>query len=173
AMAGHGHALYDSLTHVPLVLRPPGGLDEARRVDALASHVDLLPTFADLLGLDLRQPQEDRYSLAPWLGSEAPDSERPYALLGANHIGQAQRGLRSARHKLILHDDPRLRPELFDLEQDPREQQNLAPNAPTLRDEMTEVLELAYGVLQRAEPGEAVELDAETREQLRALGYLD
>ncbi|MEM1179078.1 MAG: sulfatase, partial [Acidobacteriota bacterium] len=112
---GHGHALYESLMHVPLILRPPGGLTESRRVDALASHVDLLSTFADLLRLDLRQPTVDRYSLAPWLSAEPPENTRPFALLGANHIGKPQRGLQSARHKLIVYDDPRLRTQLFDL----------------------------------------------------------
>ncbi|MEM6796515.1 MAG: sulfatase-like hydrolase/transferase, partial [Acidobacteriota bacterium] len=185
---GHGHALFSELVRVPLLIRPPGGREAELRSAVLASHVDLLRTLEDLMGVDLPLRELDRYSLAPLLaaapsasaagGSTAggpeppPPLARPYALIGANHSGPQQRALRSSRHKLIEYEEDRLPPQLFDLELDPAERRNLIDRDSQRAEEMEEILGVAWGSLDRME-GEAVELDAETREQLRALGYVD
>src|SRR5260221_14168776 len=60
-------------------------------------------------------------------------------------------------------------PELYDLAQDPREERNLAASRPREMDEMRALLERLRagdrGVERKTE-------DAETRERLKALGYL-
>ena len=55
-MLGHhglffkGAHMYDDMTRIPLVVRPPGGLGSVRLCDALVSHVDLVPTIAAWAG---------------------------------------------------------------------------------------------------------------------------
>jgi arylsulfatase A-like enzyme len=44
-------SLYDCLVRVPLIARWPGHVDENRRDARFASHVDLMPTFAEAAGV--------------------------------------------------------------------------------------------------------------------------
>ena len=64
---GKGTA-YDHDVRVPLVIVPPGGLDEPRTVTEIVQNVDLAPTFADIAGAPLLLPT-DGMSLLPWLGA--------------------------------------------------------------------------------------------------------
>lgn len=68
----HGYTLYDSVTRVPLVMRHPS-LPAGAVVSALSSHVDVLPTVLDLLGLD--GPLGAGSSLVPRVrGEPGPDA---------------------------------------------------------------------------------------------------
>ena len=59
-----GHReVYDECIHVPLIMRPPGGLSQPRRVQGLAEHTDLMPTLLDLAGLDREGLACDGHSL--------------------------------------------------------------------------------------------------------------
>jgi arylsulfatase A-like enzyme len=58
---------FDTAYHVPLIVRAPGV--DARVVDVMSEHVDVLPTIADLLGASV-PVQCDGRSLAPWLRGE-------------------------------------------------------------------------------------------------------
>ena len=51
---GHGHALYDELLRIPLLIRPPGGLGENRIVETLFSQIDLAETLAEIVHLPPR-----------------------------------------------------------------------------------------------------------------------
>lgn len=170
---GHGHAVYETLVRVPLWIHPPGGLEEERRISALVSHVDLVPTIAELLrrqtNLDLPFPSDDRVDLL------SPDITGRDGVVSAWLQHQpAQRALVGRQLKLIDYDDGRA--ELYDLESDPRELHDLSAERPdAVRDGRT-LLEAHWlrigasdGVV---EEGEAVELDEETRKRLEALGYL-
>jgi arylsulfatase A-like enzyme len=189
---GHGHALYEELLHVPLVIRPPGGLTEDREVAALTSHVDLLATVGDLLDLDLRPAaarlgeggEKERVSLAPWL-APAPPAEpaepaepagqiriREHALAGANQIGPQQRALRHGDRKLIRYYRGDRPDELYDLAADPGERQNLAEQEPEDRERLRLRLEEAWERLGEPPVTDAARYDAETRQRLKALGYI-
>ncbi len=118
----HGIFLYDSTTHVPLIMKLPGDGDAGRVVDSQVRTTDILPTVLDLLharalaGLDGE-------SLQPYLrGTEASGrsafGETDYPL----HFGWAPlRSIRANGYKLI--EAPR--PEFYDLHRDSGEQQNL------------------------------------------------
>ncbi len=47
----HGGLPYDELLHIPLVIRPPGGLAAHRDVATPIQHVDVLPTLLGLVGV--------------------------------------------------------------------------------------------------------------------------
>ena len=171
----HGFALYGELVRVPLVIRPAGGLASDRHVDALASHVDLFDTIADLLGLDLPRIGRDRISLAPWLTPTPPEldsaARRVQAVMSDNRHGPPQRALRTWSHKLIDYQGQRPQ-ELYDIVADPGESHDLekvgAEYESLVRD-----LEAIWSVLEQAPEAAAPSLDAETRRRLRALGYVE
>lgn len=171
---GHGHVLYDPVVRVPLVIRPPGGLEQPRELDQLVHQVDLHDTVLDLLGLDAQRIGKDRRSLAPWLRhSGAPSDAQPrtWALLSHNHHGPPQRALRTVRYKLITWPGGERGPELYDLLRDPLEVDNVASREPQLTDALRAQLEERFAALETAADSGNVPLDPQTRRQLEALGY--
>ena len=63
---GHG-SLGEPIAHVPLVVRPPGGVRGGRRVSDRVQLVDLAPTFLELTGLSPEGRGLHGRSLAPLL----------------------------------------------------------------------------------------------------------
>src|SRR5438067_10156309 len=65
----HGIYLYDSTTHVPLVMKVPGRSNAAKVVDAQVRTTDILPTVLDLLHVPVPE-QLDGESLKPYFDGE-------------------------------------------------------------------------------------------------------
>jgi arylsulfatase A-like enzyme len=121
----HGIFLYDSTTHVPLILKLPGQAPLKKLVEAQVRTTDILPTALDIVGMP--PEQFDGESLKPlWTGTTTADrtviGETDYPL----RFGWAPlKSLREDGLKFI--DAPR--PELYNLQTDPRElQNNYTPN---------------------------------------------
>lgn len=117
----HGIFLYDSTTHVPLIVKLPGRQAAGREVAAQVRTTDILPTVLDVLGLPVLE-QTDGASLKPYFASAETASrsafgETDYPL----HFGWAPlRSVRDANFKYI--EAPR--PEFYDLHSDPGELHN-------------------------------------------------
>jgi choline-sulfatase len=120
----HGIFLYDSTTHVPLILKLPSAgsaSGKVRVVDAQVRTIDVLPTVLDLLGAAV-PAQLDGESMKPYFtGAEVNPrvafGETDYPL----RFGWAPlRSVRSEGFKLI--EAPR--PELYDLHADAAELDN-------------------------------------------------
>jgi arylsulfatase A-like enzyme len=119
--------MYEESLRTPLIVRGPGVARGA--VDEhLVQNVDLAPTLLDLAGV--RVPDDlHGASLVPLLrGSDPPDWRASIYYQYVEHPGVGnvprQRGVRTARHKLI-HYYQLDEWELFDLEADPREISNI------------------------------------------------
>lgn len=61
----HGHSLMPEVTGVPLLIRPPGGLDSGVRDDRAVTLLDLLPSLGETLGWPLPAPLPGRPALVP------------------------------------------------------------------------------------------------------------
>lgn len=76
----HGHAPYEELLHVPLILKLPGNQLAGRRVDALTSVLDIFPTLlecSDSVDLSTRPTHLQGCSQFPFLaGYKRPRSSR-------------------------------------------------------------------------------------------------
>ncbi len=170
----HGFFVYESSTHVPFVIRAPfAGLRGGRRVADPVREVDLMPTLLDLLGVAWPNGLSGT-SLTPLMtGGRATLDLESYAeaMYPLHHYGWSElKSLRSGRFKLI--DAPR--PELYDLEQDPREQVNVFAERRSLGDTMIKELRaLEQGFERTRSPQSApVDVDPEVRARLAALGYV-
>ncbi len=168
----HGRTLFQEQLRVPLIVRLPGGVAGGRRIDEPARQIDLLPTLLDYLGAAAPPGVQGR-SLRQWLaGGRAPASEPvpSFALLDLD-----RQGLHSVRirdRKLLHHQNPSGQAvfQLYDLERDPAETRNLVYEEGVWASYLLSLLESTR--LWRPLAAPQVELDAELRATLRALGYL-
>jgi len=168
----HGFFVYNSVTHVPFVIRAPFSLTGHRRVADPVRSVDVLPTVLDLLGAP-PAPGISGVSLVPLMTGAKPElgldaySEAMYPL---HHYGWSDlHALRSGRYKVI--DAPR--PELYDVERDPNETANLFSDRRPLGDRMISQLRtIEGGFTKSAAAMPAADVDPEARERLAALGYV-
>jgi arylsulfatase A-like enzyme/Tfp pilus assembly protein PilF len=160
----HGVFLYKESLHVPLILRLPGGAGAGTRVAGPIAQADLAPTLLELAGLD--PSGTDGRSLRADLATGKAPPQRVYSetLYPRYHLGWSDLYAASeARFRLIRAP----RPELYDLERDPREKVNLAPERPQAVASMNEWLARVRGSVTAPEA-----VDADTREKLAALGYV-
>ena len=164
--ATHGIFAYETTLHVPLIVHAPKILSP-RVIKDRVRHVDILPTILDALGLDRPGDLPGR-SLLPLANGQSMTPESSYfeAMSSALNRGWAPlAGLVRNQYKLI--DLPI--PELFDLDSDPHETRNLAAKAPRQFEEISEQLTRVRAADRGlARQGET----ADTRERLRALGYI-
>ncbi len=117
---GHGARIYEENVRVPLLIWSPALFPGGGRVAGIGSHVDVMPTIAHLLGV----------SPAPsWEGRSLFESGRaPRAYFYAANDDYLL-GVREESWKYI-YNVTRGRDELYDLENDPREQRNVAAEHP-------------------------------------------
>ena len=164
--ATHGIFAYEATLRVPLVFHAPALL-RPRAVGERVRHVDVLPTVLDALSLPVPEGLAGRSLLAAANGQALePAASYFEAMSSALNRGWAPlSGLARDRYKLI--DLPI--PELYDLDADPGETRNLAASEPqrleVLRGQLGRAREADRGLTRQEESGE-------TRERLRALGYL-
>jgi arylsulfatase A-like enzyme/Tfp pilus assembly protein PilF len=155
----HGFFVYQSTLRIPFLLAGPGVPAERRKGPARTA--DLLPTLLGRLGLVIPVGLDGSDLLAGAQPREAYAETHYPVTFGWSPL----RSFRIGGFKLI--DAPR--PELFNLQVDPREEQDLA----TQRPEEVERLRLAIRALrERGRPPSAATLDSAAEERLRALGYV-
>jgi arylsulfatase A-like enzyme len=176
----HGHALYDNLLLVPLVVHDPTRRYPVTEVRAQVQTLDVLPTVAALLGVPIDGAVEGR-SLVPLMEGGSMD-EHP-AVAGWTAAGPQRLGLRFRGFKYAevvgpgpperpLSPSPPLR-ELYDLAHDPRERENLFLRRPPLAAEMQRILAGEREAWRRVGQIPAAEgVDEKLQERLRALGYI-
>jgi arylsulfatase A-like enzyme len=101
--------------------------------------------------------------------------KKKYPDFDTAQIDRRMRMLRTRSHKLIWYDDGQT--EVYDLRSDPEELENIADREPELRDQLVARLEAWAESLGApappATPTRAEMTDPQTREQLRALGYIE
>jgi len=120
---------YEESMRTPLIIRHPYG-KKGIRVEEMAMNIDLAPTLLMLSRIPIPKEMQGR-SLVPFLAGKKPESWRDcvyyryYDSRGYN-IPQHQ-AVRTRTHKLIYFPLTG-RYELFDLQKDPHEMNNLAEN---------------------------------------------
>jgi arylsulfatase len=164
---GHCRGVWDTLTHVPLVMkfpRPAGG----GRTDAPVQLVDVVPTVLDELGIDAAAVPFDGISLRPMLSGGDPAMARGYAFSDQSRYRAADDG----RWHFIL-DGVESKVTLYDVRADPLEQDDLFTQSHPEGERLGAVLD---GWLKESGQwvrfDEALAASKAKEEELRALGYL-
>jgi arylsulfatase A-like enzyme len=184
----HGYTLYDEQIHVPLILIPPAG-GPGRVIADDVRLVDLAPTIFEMSGIREVPPLEGD-SLTGFISGGTDDSEGDRTVYSSASAAVGLYTLRTGKWKYIFA--PRTRHlwgmgqglgrtrelhYLFDLENDPGEKVNLASSRQITRKGLqTRLLEWidSQSRLNEAseDQGGMPELDEETRQRLRDLGYM-
>ena len=162
----HGLFVYNATLTVPWIVAGPG-IAAGRVPDTVARGIDVLPTLLEYSGLPIPPSIEGR-SLRPALEGREMSDAPAYAetLYPEREFGWAPlHALRTAHFKFI--EAPR--PELYDLTADANETTNRLGKQGAQAEELRHKLALA---LSRPAPAAAAQVDSETAERLKALGYV-
>jgi choline-sulfatase len=166
--SGHGIFIYQNVIRVPLIVRIAGV--SPRRMPEVARLVDIMPTVLELVAAP--PTATDGVSLVDGMtGAEGLLDLQAYSeSLYPERFGWSRlRSLRAGRLKLI--EAPR--PELYDLQTDPDEQNNIYAERPAIAAVMSRRLSaLTVQDAFRDDVDDPVRPGPETIERLAALGYV-
>lgn len=173
-LIGHVEQLYDTLTHVPLIISYPKSIPKGKRIPYTVRHIDITPTILEYSGLtssefkgrSLRQMIE---------GNE--NSDRPVMSMTFNP--EAEHNLVSLvkdGFKIIknVQDDSL---ELYNLAKDPKELNDISMKNVFKLNRMERALEKCMdseGYAESFDPSAAktIPMNEEQIEKLRGLGYV-
>lgn len=168
---GHGFRLYEPEVQVPMLVKLPGGQRKGR-IDRPVHHVDVMPTVLQLLDL----PPSAQMHGVSLLSSTSRDlfvQQNVFLALASVFpwCNRAQWAVYRDHLKYIEYSNGDQ--ELYDFAQDPGERNNLASSRPrdvhALQQALQQWKEQTRSPIPPAPPSE---LDPETAEQLRDLGYV-
>jgi arylsulfatase A-like enzyme len=136
--------LYEGGIRVPFIARWPGKVAAGSGSDHIGAFWDMMPTFAQLAGAKVPR-NIDGISIAPTLlGDDHPQAQHKY-LYWEFHAwrGDSIQAVRAGKYKAVRHvSDGKL--ELFDLETDPYEENNITENMPSVAKKMASFINKAH-----------------------------
>jgi arylsulfatase len=177
----HGRFPYEESTQVPLVIHHPKLAPAV--IQEPVALLDLVPTVLDFLDLPALATAEGQ-SVLPWLEQGQAVGPVRDVFTESGYKGRFTVAMRRGPWKLIHIADEDLRAELtgaeyelYHVENDPAEQNNLFDSAPPILEQLKETLDLevrrrhaAKGARQRPPPKK---LRPELESMLEQLGYVD
>ena len=181
----HGEYLYDATLRIPLIVKLPRGRAAGRRVAAAASILDVAPTVlaaagagdpTALDGQDLSAHLDGSWTRRPVLFAQSGQSffpENPRREVAG--LAGYWTGIREGRFKLVRiprrgGDDY----ELYDLEADPAETENLYRSGDPRTERLIRSLDAWRSRLLESRGGEPAPAPGRPElERLRALGYVN
>ena len=160
-MAWHSHTLYDELLRVPLIIKYPNQNLSGKRVSTQTRSIDILPTILEVLNLKMKAGFQGRSLLDLTMGKD--DGFDLYAISQKDRLGSLPTSARTQDWKLYKQA-------LFDLAKDPLEKKDVAAENLEIKTKLRSVIDESKKL---DEPGskEKVEIEDESVEQLKTLGY--
>jgi len=165
---GHSYHVYDFLTRVPFVLAGPG-IPEGERVSEQVRQIDIFPTILSATALEVP---------AQTTGQDLLDGHiehRPAHVRAAGACDDRTRWLDGVRYDGLKYVTGRQREltQLFDLESDPEELNNVVKEYPETAERLATLVD-EHIAKERRQLGSTVSESADERmkERLEELGYL-
>jgi arylsulfatase A-like enzyme len=162
---------YEPCVRIPLILRLPGGAHAGRVVDEPATLVDLAPTFAEVAGIEHSGPYQG-VSLLTLM--EGATNRAIYLDGGAEQALLQVMSVVRWPYKLLQRENGE---ELYRLDVDPGERNDLAAIEPELIQQLKELLTKQHAENARLAAAlggrDDVEKSAEDLQALKAIGYLE
>ena len=167
----HSFFIYQSTVRVPLIVKAPGGA-VGQQVDDAVGLIDIVPTVLGSLGLSV-PPHVQGVDLSSYLGDRREPSEDRFLYSESWYPARFDccplRGL--------VHDHWRyiwsVRPELYDLNRDPAETNNLFVQERQIAELLqTRLEEMLADQRRPTGEGHSKVADLETLQRLESLGYV-
>lgn len=168
----HGLSAHQDQLHVPLILRWPGRLPEGKRIGSTVRLFDVMPTLLELLEIDAPERIQAR-SLCGLIRGDA--SSVPFAFAEAVKEHPGEKALIVAQWKLLAYTSED-RYELYDLDADPTERNDLANQQPQRVEELKKLLSRQITeneALGRGVDAKSAAISEEERQRFQSLGYFD
>lgn len=170
----YGHkVLYDEVIRIPFIMAPPQYMSQ-QRVSNVHLNTDILPTLATMVGAEY-VPTRDGVPM-----QNQPDEDLARIFTAMTNSKYRAMAIRQQGMKMLIECPPEEYVEyLFDLRSDPGELNDIILDHPDSAEELFDQLEDMIGgtvceTIVQATKGVEIEndLDAETIEKLRSLGYI-
>jgi len=144
-LRGHKRDLYEGGIRCPLLVRWPGTVKAASTTDHISAHWDLFPTFCELAGTEIPQNLDGISFLPTLLGRKQRQHEHLYWEF---FEGGGKRAVRIGKWKAVqnqVNRKGRDAPiEIYDLESDRAEINNLAAQNPELITRVRKIFKTAH-----------------------------
>ena len=168
----HGNSVYEDEVHVPLIVKYPRQKDPSV-VHAAVSHVDVLPTVLDVVGLPIPGHVQGRTlrDVAALAGRDIVSESFPnvFTQRCCPEFDRTERAVRRGHLKLIVSTNGKR--ELFDLASDPGEMRNLAGDNAAVKELQAALVPLVGA--DHEEDRRAPEVtDRRELNRLKSLGYV-
>ena len=168
----HGSTVYHTELHVPLILRWPSVLPAGKRIKDTIRLIDLMPTLLDQLHLPVVSGMQGR-SFKDVIAEHPPARVVP-AFSEAVKKPPQRKSLSLGDWKMIVVADQKT-PELYNISEDPLEQDNLYAQHPSRLWELSQLLgeqiTLNRKLASQVKPQERP-VTPEDYEHLKSLGYV-
>jgi len=174
---GHNTQVFEEMVRIPMIFYAPGGpLKAGEVIDEPVILTDLLPTFAEMFGLNSQDCSMDGVSLVPLLDSSHFIRSKP--LLFSSRYSQNNQGIhtaiRAGDHKLIMFHGQR-KPVLFDIKSDPHETADISKMQPEITKRLKSLLKNWQSEAEKNKGGigdsKKTKLSDETKNRIKAIGY--
>ncbi len=137
---GYKRDLYEGGIRVPMIVRWPAKIKGGVKTDHISAFWDVMPTFAEII--DVNAPDQiDGISFLPTLiGENQPQHDYLYWEF---HERGGRQAVRKGDWKLVVYNvfsEGSLSPELYNLNDDPGENDNLASEYPDMVNELMDMM---------------------------------
>lgn len=122
--------MYEESLAMPMLMQYPKEIEAGTEINALTQNLDFAPTFLDFAGAEIPQDMQGR-SLRPLVNQTTSDQDFRNAIyyhyydFPAFHMVKRHYGVRTDRYKLIHFYDDIDFWEMYDLKEDPLEENNI------------------------------------------------
>ncbi len=167
-----GHRLYDDLIKVPLILSG-ANIPSNKKITQQVRNVDIFPTIEDVLSLP-KKNDVDGESLLPLINNKKIHENPAYIesppAVKEERIKKKIIGIRTSSYKMLKQADSGDVVELYDLVNDPLEEENIVSSHPELIKEMESELEKIMSSKKITTTENKVDL-TKIESELEKLGY--
>jgi len=130
---------YENAHHVPFFMRwPKGNIEGGKDIDAIAAHIDVMPTLIDLCGLKVdNKLNMDGRSLEPLLSGKAKDWNDDRTVIIDNQrveypVKNKEYQVMTKQWRLVKRETN----ELYNIKTDPEQKHNIASKHPDVVDDL-------------------------------------
>lgn len=165
----HSLLIYNSTLHVPLIVKYPNQDHANTRIPSRVGLIDIFPTVLNTLGIEINDDIQGQ--LLPTNINTPAKQRELYAETLSPRFSRdwgEQRGLIKNGYKYIYGPQK----ELYNLDNDPKELNNIISLNPDIAGNMKKDLQNYLDEYQNPDMNSSIDVDADTLNTLRGLGYV-